>query len=223
MLPRPKKQAIFSNDHKHRYMRKYYLLLLIAAWSSIAVRAQVQVGVKGGINIATVKYKDADPNTPSVSFNTGVLAQIDISKNFFIRPEVQYSVKGYRFPSMGGSGTGTLRLNYIAVPILAGFPIGNKFQGLIGPEFGFLAKATSVFSGDKQDVSKNFQKFDWGLDLGVTYKITPGLGVEVRYNYGFRGLIKGITTDEYGTPNGSAKDGANRVFQAGLYYLFLKK
>ena len=184
--------------------------------------SQVQVGVKGGINIANVKYRDSDPNTPSVSFNGGVLAKIDLSKGFFIRPEVQYSVKGYRFPSMGANGTGTLRLNYAAVPILAGFPIGDKFQGLIGPEFGFLTKATSVFSGNKVDMSDSYQHFDWGLDLGATYKITDALGVEVRYNYGFRGLVKGITTDQNGGQTGSTKDGANRVFQAGLYYLFVK-
>jgi hypothetical protein len=205
-------------------MKKYGFLIMIAAVCSLSSRSQVNIGLKAGMNISTVKYKDAeDPNTASIGFNAGALAQITINKNFFIRPEVQYSVKGYRFPATGFSGNGTLRLNYIAVPILAGFPIGNKFQGLIGPEFGFLTKATSVFSGNRQDVSKNFQKFDWGLDLGGTYKITPALGVEVRYNYGFRGLIRGIITDENGNPTGSAKDGANRVFQVGLYYLLSKK
>jgi opacity protein-like surface antigen len=203
-------------------MKKKIILAIIIIVCSIPAMSQVQVGVKGGINIANVKYRDADPNTPSVSFNGGVLAKIGLSKDFFIRPEVQYSVKGYRFPAMGANGTGTLRLNYIAVPILAGFPIGDKFQGLIGPEFGFLTKATSVFSGNKVDMSDNYQHFDWGLDLGATYKITSTLGVELRYNYGFRGLVKGITTDQNGGQTGSTKDCANRVFEAGLYYLFVK-
>ena len=184
--------------------------------------SQVQVGVKGGINIATVKYKVIGTNTASVGYNAGVLAQVRITQDFFIRPEVQYSLKGYRYNTNSSSGTGTTRLNYVAVPLLAGFNIGDKFQGLIGPEFGFLVSANSVFAGNKQKISDVFEHFDWGLDLGATYKITKALGAEVRYNFGFRGLIKGIVTEQNGGLSGSTKDGANRVFQAGLYYLFVK-
>lgn len=201
-------------------MNKYSFLAVMIAFCSIPAQAQqVNFGLKAGINVNTVKYRNTDPEMASIGFNAGGLAQIAVTKGFFIRPEVQYSIKGYRFPAMGSDGSGTVRFNYIAVPVLAGFPIGNKFAFLIGPEFGFLTKATSKFSTGSRDVSSNFQKFDWGLDLGGTYKITSTLGVEVRYNYGFRGLVKGITTDENGGYTGTDKDGANRVFQAGLFYL----
>jgi hypothetical protein len=202
-------------------MKKYCCWLFLTVWGGLAASAQVELGVKAGLSIPTVRYKDqTDPQMSAVGFNGGFLAKIQVSQGFFIRPEVQYSRKGYRQAAIGGPGTGTTRLNYVAVPILAGFPFGGKFEGLIGPEFGYMTKATSVFSGNKTDITDNFQHFDWGLDLGATYAITSNLGAELRYNFGFRGLVKGITTDMNGTPNGSAKDGANRVFQAGLFYLF---
>lgn len=202
-------------------MRKCCFVIAIIALYNVSAHAQAQVdfGLKTGVNINTVKYRNSDVEMASIGYHAGALAQITVSDRFFIRPEVQYSVKGYRFPAMGSDGSGNLRFHYVAIPLLAGFPIGNKFGFLIGPEIGFLLKAKSKFSSGTTDVSKNFQKFDWGLDLGGMYKITKELGVEVRYNYGFRGLIKGITTDENGNPTGSNKDGANRVFQAGLFYM----
>lgn len=203
-------------------MKKNIILAIAVIAYSIPVIAQVQVGVKGGINIATVKYKVVGENTASIGYNAGVLARVRITQDFFLQPEAQYSLKGYRYNTNSSSGTGTTRLNYFTVPLLAGFNIGDKFQGLIGPEFGFLASANSVFAGEKHKINGLFEHFDWGLDLGATYKITKALGAEVRYNFGFRGLIKGIVVDENGGLTGSTKDGANRVFQAGLYYLFVK-
>lgn len=200
-------------------MKKWSMLLVAIAAVAAPAGAQVAIGMKAGVNINTVKYRNSDAEMASVGYHAGLLAQVTVSNRFFIRPELQYSVKGYRFPAMGSDGSGTLRFQYIAIPLLAGFPIGQKWAALIGPEIGFLTKAKSKFSSGTTDVSKNFQKFDWGLDLGGQYKITPKLGAEVRYYYGFRGLIRGITTDENGNPTGSAKDGANRVFQAGLFYL----
>lgn len=200
-------------------MRKLCFVMAIIALCNVPARAQVKTGLKAGININTVKYRNSDAEMASVGYHAGALAQISIARGFFIRPEVQYSRKGYRFPAMGSDGSGTVRFHYIAVPLLAGFPIGHKLAFLVGPEFGFLTKASSKFSTFTRNVTNNFQKFDWGLDLGGTYQLTSALGVEVRYNYGFRGLIQGITTDENGNPTGSDRNGANRVFQAGLFYL----
>jgi outer membrane immunogenic protein len=203
-------------------MNKNTILAIAIIASGVPAMAQVQVGVKGGINIATVKYKKIGENTASVGYNAGLLARIRVTDGFFIQPEAQYSLKGYRYNTNSSSGTGTTRLNYFTVPLLAGFNISDKFQGLIGPEFGYLISANSVFAGNKTKINDLFEHFDWGLDLGATYKITNTLGVEARYNFGFRGLIKGIVLEENGGLATSTKDGANRVFQAGLYYLFVK-
>ncbi len=200
-------------------MKKYGILTVVLTICCLYTQAQVRAGLKAGLNINTVKYRQADPNTASIGYHAGLLAHIPLTPVFFLRPEVQYSLKGYRSPIVGANGNATSRLNYISVPILVGFPIGSKVQALIGPEFGYLLKATSKYGANKTDVTSLYQHFDWGLDLGGTYKITADLGVEVRYNYGFRGLIKGMTTDASGNPTGSTRDGANRVFQAGLFYL----
>jgi hypothetical protein len=200
-------------------MKKYCFLNVIALFCHLALMAQVDVGVKAGININSIKYKKADPEMASIGFHAGLLAKIHVTDGFFVRPEVQYSRKGYRFPAIGSDGQGNVRYHYVAVPILAGIPVGSKFSFLIGPEFGYLVKANSKFSTSTRDVTQNFERFDWGLDLGGAWQITSTLGLEVRYNYGFYGLVKGMITDQNGDYIGSALDGANRVIQAGLFYL----
>jgi hypothetical protein len=200
-------------------MKKYCFLVVAFIAGNLSARAQVEIGLKAGMNVNTVKYRKAEPNTASIGFNVGVLTQITVNKSFFIQPELLYSVKGYRSTLVGYNGYTTSRLNYINLPILAGFPISQQLAFLIGPEFGYMVKAAYKEGGATLNATDLYQRFDWGLDLGATYKFTPALGVEVRYNYGFRGIVRGITTDDNGVPNGSNKDGANRVFQAGLFYL----
>lgn len=200
-------------------MKKYCILIVIILLSNVVLLAQVSVGVKAGININSVKYKRAEAEMASIGFHAGLMAKVPVTEGFFVRTEVQYSRKGYRVPAIGSDGQGNVRFHYVAVPILAGIPVGSKFSFLIGPELGYLVKANSKFSTSTRDVTQNFQRFDWGLDIGGAWQITSALGLEVRYNYGFYGLVKGMIADQNGDYIGSARDGANRVIQAGLFYM----
>lgn len=201
-------------------MKKLSVLMAVMVIAFGAV-AQPEGGFKAGMNINTVRYRDADPNSASIGYYAGAFMNIRLTESdLFLRPEIQYSLKGYRTPLIGANGQVTSRLNYITLPVLLMAPIGPKFITMAGPEFGYLFKAVEKYKTVKNDITDRYQHFDWGLDIGAGYYITPQLGIEIRYNYGFRGLTKGITVDMNGTPVGTARDGANRVFQAGLFYSF---
>lgn len=194
------------------------MAVMVAAFGAVA---QLEGGFKAGLNINTVRYRDADPNSASIGYHAGAFMHIRLSESdLFLRPEVQYSLKGYRTPVTGANGQITSRLHYITLPVLLIAPIGTKFITMAGPEFGYLFKAVEKYKTVNNDITGRYQHFDWGLDIGAGYYITPQLGLEIRYNYGFRGLTKGIMVDQNGTPIGTNRDGANRVFQAGLFYSF---
>lgn len=201
-------------------MKKLLLVPALLFTVMLTAHAQVAAGLKGGININTVKYREADPNSASVGFNAGAVFMINLGDGLILQPEVQYSQKGYRSPVIGANGQVTSRMNYINVPLLLTVPVGTKFHISAGPEFGYLVKATAVRGGNKDDVTDRFQHFDWGLDAGGGYWINNNLAIDLRYCYGFRGLVKGLFTDQFGNVVGSGRDGAHRVFQAGLIYLF---
>ncbi|MDF2193288.1 porin family protein [Paraflavitalea sp. CAU 1676] len=199
-------------------MKAFYLLVAVMA-STLGALAQGQLGIKAGGSINTVRYRDADPNNASIGYYAGAYTLIRLTQSdLFLRPEIQYSLKGYRSPLTGANGQVTCRLNYITLPILLMAPVGDKIQTMAGFEFGYLMKAVEKYHNTKNDITSRFQHFDWGLNIGGAYLITPTLGVELHYNYGFRGLVKGITVDGNGNPTGTNRDGANRVVQIGLFY-----
>jgi hypothetical protein len=67
------------------------------------------------------------------------------------------------------------------------------------------------------NVSNNYPvKLDIGLDIGLNYNILNNLGVEIRYNYGFKNMYR---TDADGIRIGESLAG-NRVFQIGGFYSF---
>ena len=125
--------------------------------------AQFRYGVKGGFNFANVKHIGSTDNKMRLGFNTGFFMQIGIVKQFMIQPEILYSVKGYSFPATVYNSNGTLRLNYLAIPVLARFSRAAGFALLFGPEFGLLLNANSEFDGKDHDVSRNFRKLDIGV------------------------------------------------------------
>ncbi len=199
---------------------KKIILFIVPLFFLKFTYAQVQFGLKGGVNLATVRYIFTDNSKARAGWNAGLLAEMPIQDNLFIRPELQYSSKGFGFSARGINSAGSVKLNYIAIPVLFGYRPNSKSELLLGPEFSFLRKAVSKSSGISNDITSSFRRFDVGFDLGVAYNITKVFGAEVRYNYGFKDLQNVVFINEKGDITGQGKNGANSVLQFGIYYMF---
>ena len=195
------------------------VLFIAFLLSFVTSFSQVRLGLKGGLNFATVRYINADNSKARVGWNAGALAEIPIQDNLLIRPELLYSSKGFGFSAVGTSSSGTVKLNYITVPFLFGYKFTERSTLFAGPEFGFLRKAVSKSSGITDDRTSSYRHFNVGFDLGLAYNITKVFGAEVRYNYGFKDLVNVVYQNENGDISGQGKNGANRVFQIGLFYM----
>lgn len=204
-------------------MKKTFITASFVAFSLMQSFGQISFGVKAGFNVSNVKNVGSTENKTRLGLNGGLLTEIKIRKKIIVRPEVLYSIKGNKFPATAFNGGGTLSLNYISIPLLGGFRPTDKFTILLGPEFNFLTSANSRFDGVNHDGTKNFRKFDFAIDLGATYTIIKGLGVELRYSYGFEDLVDVTYTDQNGNDIGTGRIGSNRVFQLGVFYKFSKK
>ena len=200
-------------------MRKS-ILILLAGFFSIASYAQVQFGLKGGLNFATVRYISTDNSKARVGWNAGLLSEIPIQENLLIRPELLYSSKGFGFSAMGTNSAGAVKLNYMAVPVLFGYRPTASSALFLGPEFGYLTKAVSKSSGISTDMTGTFRHFDMGFDIGAAYTISKGFGIEARYNHGFKDLVNVVYMNNNEDISGQGKDGANSVLQVGIFYMF---
>lgn len=198
---------------------KKILLFFITLFALQFSYGQVAFGLKGGMNLASIKNEGPANGKSRIGFNAGALLQLRLQDKFLLQPELLYSVKGYRTASTQFIEEATVSLNYINVPVLLGFQPAKNLSLLLGPEFGFLSSARSKVGGNNTDVSRIYGDFDIGVDLGVACHFNKKMGLDLRYNYGLKNLVNVAYTD----PNGNIIDvgntGANRVLQFGLYYL----
>ena len=177
----------------------------------------IGMGVKGGVNLATVSVGDeaAEDPTTSIGFYAGAYVNFPVSGSFRFQPELIFSRQGCKSEINVGSSNleDKLTLNYIAVPLMAQLQTSGGFFVEAGPQFAFLISAKYEVDGDEFDLLEEdvMNKIDFGINGGLGYVSKSGLGVHLRYNLGLSNIWK--------DDNGEAK---NRVFSAGIHYHFRK-
>ena len=203
-------------------------ILLSAALAGISYLTHAQVdidhisyGVKGGLNLSSVKGKDAEGTSNLLGFHGGVQANLPLAGNLTLQPELFYSAEGTKMKvETQGDGdaivetSATTHLNYLNLPVLLQYQHPSGAFAVTGPQIGYLLSAKVKVNGESADVKDSFNKINFGWTLGVGYVIpTTTIGIDVRYNFGLAKLAKG----EDGQSAGKAY---SRVFQAGVFYRF---
>ena len=176
---------------------------------SLMLKAQthVELGLKAGLNVATLHTSDNSNIDPRISANFGGLAHIHISKEFAVQPEVLFSGQGAK--STSANVVNKVNLNYIQVPVLLQYMIGTGFRLETGPQVGFLASAKDKAGDVTVDIKNSYKKTDFAWVFGAGYLTSSGVGFDARYNLGLSKI----------NDNNGAKI-SNQVFSVGLFYQF---
>ena len=191
-------------------MKKILLFIFVTGMVK-ATTAQVQFGVKAGLNRASLNYSGSAVNDLGVrnNFNAGIFANISLFNNFYLQPELMYSGQGSGFTD---SIPADANYNYLNLPVLFKYQHGSGLFAETGPQIGFLLSAQLKSDGQTIDNKSYTQSTDFSWVLGIGYKLSKiNLGIDLRYNYGFTNTIKASTAA------GTAK---NSVFQIDLFYQF---
>lgn len=162
-------------------MKKIFLsVVAVLALGSAAQAQEVNFGIKGGVNIATVGT-DADNEDfeSKTGFTIGGIAEIKFSETFAIQPELLYSQQGYNFKTE--STDSDFEMNYINIPVMFKyFPI----QGLsieAGPQVGIFVGGESP---DGDDMGDRLKSVDFGVAAGLGYELPVGVFFNARYFIG---------------------------------------
>lgn len=179
-------------------------ILFIGATSFAQNSNNVQLGVRGGANFATVAGDDYDSPDSRTSFYLGLLAEAPLSDHVSLQPEVYYSGQGFDVDNA------QFKVDYIQVPLLLKFYIADGLNIQAGPQFGF--KVNEEFDFDPNEDSGSFDTdsvndFDFQGAAGVEYKFPSGFFIQGRYSYGFSEMVEDV-------------DVHNSVFSAGLGFMF---
>jgi hypothetical protein len=159
------------------------LLLLCAGSASAQITGQ---GVRGGVNIATVR-----------AVAGGYLTWRMFSW-LELQPEVLYSLKGARVGDEDVDAK--VLLDYLDVPLLArisrGAPGSRRFYGVGGIALGVLlrARTRADFGGatEEIDIKDDVETLDLGAVFGGGMEF-GSLVVDARYTHGIRDIDKDTT------------------------------
>ncbi len=185
-----------------KVFRKYHVvmgaMMAIAALfytNDTQAQQRPRAGIKGGLNAANLYSDDVDDKNIRYGFHAGVYAQILSSDVFAIQPEVNYSGKGLKFETSGLIDQETkFNLDYIDVPVLAVFKLGEVAEIHAGPYISYLVGASIKTKGDLgndfNDIDRdNFENWDWGLAGGIGFNVSA-VQIGARYNLGLREIAK---------------------------------
>ena len=214
-------------------MKKLSIFIAIMLFGFSTVNAQeINFGAKAGVNFASITGDDTDDLDGRTSFHVGIVAEIVISDKFSVQPELLYSSQGatsedsYTEEDINIKEEGTVKLDYINLPIMAKFYVGEGFSLEAGPQIGFLMnseiemKLTASGAGVSESISvtedlkDHIKGIDFGLNLGVGYKMENGLNFGARYNLG---LSDANDDPEFFESDSSFK---NSVIQVSVGYFF---
>ena len=208
-------------------MKKLFLASMVGLLSATSIYAQsddatIQFGVKGGVNLSTVRGDDIGDKDQLTSFHLGLFMEIPLSERFSFQPEVLYSGQGYNMVKNNAfTGEVDYKVDYIQVPLMAKIYLIKGLYAEAGPQFGFKVKEEIDFksSSDGSDIPINaddsqIKGFDTSLALGTGYKFDNGLLLSARYTHGLTSVFK----DD--APLIGNADVKNSVWQFGVGFSF---
>lgn len=215
------------------------VIIAIVLFSTLASSAQVRFGIKGGLNLADMKYepKDQTDGTPDAnslsSFNAGVIVDIPLVAGLAIQPGLMVEGKGSKVEYSGSIGSFTQKTN----PIYLELPVNVLFKPTIGANtklyfglgpyvaMGIAGKTSSnaqasigsyysdhdLSFGDGSD--DDLKQTDVGGNLLAGFEFSNGLLVGAQYGMSFTN----------NAPNGNdnaPKILRNKVLSFSVGYLF---
>ncbi len=195
-------------------MKKLILFAALAIFVIANSNAQVNFGAKAGVNFADITGEEVDSFSGLTSFHVGFVAEIMISEQFAFQPELLYSAQGSDWSEDDGF-EGTTKLDYLNIPLMAKYYVAEGFSLEAGPQIGLLLSAKDVEEGEEDFDLKDFVKgTDFGVNLGLGYKMESGLNFGARYNLG---LSDNLDVDEFEAEGAEYK---NSVIQVSVGYFF---
>src|SRR5215203_1575353 len=117
-------------------MKKISLLTLMVIAGFVVSAQNINFGLKGGLNLATIDSKETNDIKSRLGFHAGLFANIPVSSQIAVQPEAVYSSQGAKYTELGIEHS--LALNYVNIPVMVQAMVGRGFYAEVGPQLGIL-------------------------------------------------------------------------------------
>ena len=144
-------------------------------------------GIYAGANFANINGDDATFSGSSTGFHAGLMwCALSTGGLLSVWLEPGYNQIGSKYDAGTSGGSGTAKLDYIMLPIMARFQTKIGLYGEIGVQTQFLVSAKKGGASFKDDVND----FDWGFPIGVGFEFRRRIGISARWYNGLTDLNK---------------------------------
>ncbi len=175
------------------------LALLAIPWAGVG--AQTAVGVVAGLSRATFVGGGASSVNWQTGFLLGGVAEVPLSDNWSLRPELHYATKGSYVRALPSDPRDqALFLSYVQLPILVQLETGRPTR--FGPRlFGGVSVAATVTckhanAGCGDVVDLDLRAYDAGVVVGAEAALAR-FGVGVRYEAGLTPVLSAEVLPEF--------------------------
>jgi len=158
-------------------MKKVIFLSLLLVVG--VVNAQLQFGLKGGVNISNFTGGDFNNFEKSsyVAFHAGGLVRIKFD-HLVLQPELLFSSQGAKLDD--GTTEANYKVSYVNVPIMLQWQFKGGFYVEAGPQAGFKVSEDIPNS----TIDEFAKSTDVSIGLGLGFLKNKGLGIGGRYTVG---------------------------------------
>lgn len=179
-------------------------LLGFLLWTSFfQAHAQLEIGVKGGINYRNMLYHagetpvDNSTQLFTPGFMAGLYATYPLSERFFAHTEAIYQEKGFKYNDFFNP-IGKISVRYFSVPVMLRYKLVGINYVEAGLEAGIRQKALSRSNGQTSDVTGFYQqRIDAAALGGIAWRFTEIVWAGARLNYGLNSAIgQGLLLDD---------------------------
>jgi len=192
-------------------MKNLPFLLVLVAFTFTSCGCHYY-GFKSGLNVSSINGDDTGDTQPRLGFFGGGFAELCIDDYTSVQPEVLYSQQGVKYSDRNGYD-GTIKLDYIDVPVMVKFKATKDFIIEAGPQVGFLLSAKDKYESPNNsginDIKDDMKNIDFGANFGLNYDLQNGWLFGARYNLGLADINKN-----------SGVNNKNGVFQFSVVFKF---
>lgn len=176
-----------------------FLMVLLALCMVLPARAQVNLGVLGGMNLANVSMDPLEEGmdlSSRTAFGFGGVLDFDLNESVALHLEPMYLQKGTK-ADMGGVDI-EIKGAYFEVPVMLKYAFGTsetKPYIMAGPTIGYNLSAKMEVSAagysEEEDIKDDIKSIDFGLGFGSGVNLPMGnysIFVEARYVLGLTNI-----------------------------------
>ena len=203
-------------------MKKLLLIAAVAVSGFTSANAQdINWGAKAGLNFASIAGDGTEELSGKTGFHIGFLAEMILTDQFAIQPEILYSTQGAKgeISESEFNAKQQLNLNYVNIPIMAKYYIMDGLNLELGPQVGFLVTAEANYEetaegesfSESEDIKDELNSTDLALAGGLGYKMGK-IFLNARYGVGLSNILKNEGEDNFSQKN--------TVFQLSVGYMF---